>query len=355
MPDKTIVKSFTFIDSIINIYIQDTENVYIKLEDLFKTHFTVSNEIKKQSFANIYLKPIDAFDRTNNIVENNLATENLVIRTSSVKKFRLSANKYTSNKKIIYDCLHSDTVIIMETGSKDITIFCSEKSEIQLIEFIRDLIIKDQEQKGTLILHSAAAEKNGKGIIFAGSKGAGKTTTLMEFLYKNNCKMVSGDKVFLRVSNGKITLHGWPDYTHIGVGTLRRFPQLIKMIKDYGVTDIDDRNSVEKILIEPSFFNQHSDITYCKESLPLEYILFPEYIDIEEIILEELKDIDKYIIPNLEFKEDYEQAKWHDFINYRNPKRKEVTNKLVEAFSNYDAYTIKGNLNMSIIFEEGIL
>lgn len=243
----------------------------------------------------------------------------------------------------------------MEEGSKDITIFCSEKSEIQLIEFIRDLIIKDQEQKGTLILHSTAAEKDGKGFIIAGSKGAGKTTTLMEFLYKYDCKMVSGDKVFLRVSAGEITLHGWPDYTHIGVGTIRRFPQLIKMIKDYGITDIEDRSPSEKILIEPSFFNAHSNITYCKESLPLEYILFPEYMDTYGIQLEKLDDADEYIIPNLEFKEDYEQAKWHNFIDYKNPKRENSINKLVEALNNYDAYMIKGDLNISNFFEEGTL
>ena len=352
MSVKNTVKSFTFMDSTINIYIQDTENVYMKLEDLFKTHFSISDEIKEQSFANIYLKPSDSFDRVNEISKDHLFVENIVIRTSSASKFRLSADKYIRDKKTMYDCFHSDTVIIMETGSKDITIFCSEKSEIQLIEFIRDLIIKDQEQKGTLILHSAAAEKDGKGFIIAGSKGSGKTTTLMEFIYKNDCKMVSGDKVFLRVSDGEITLHGWPDYTHIGVGTLRRFPQLIKMIKDYGVTDIDDRNPDEKILIEPSFFNNHSNITYCKDSLPLGYILFPEYMDTDGINLEKLENVAENIIPILEFKEDYEQAKWHDFIDYRNPKRRESTYKLVEALSNYDAYTIKGNLKL---FQEGIL
>jgi ABC-type lipoprotein export system ATPase subunit len=54
------------------------------------------------------------------------------------------------------------------------------------------LVLRQKENNGVVILHATCAFKNNQASIIIGSKGAGKSTTLLEFVQKSDYKFMSG-------------------------------------------------------------------------------------------------------------------------------------------------------------------
>ncbi|RQP21969.1 hypothetical protein DZC73_25160 [Albitalea terrae] len=128
---------------------------------------------------------------------------------------------------------------------------------IHLIELVRYHGLLVEQAKGTAILHSSATlnEDTGGAIAIAGMKGAGKTTTMLERVVNGRQRYFSGDKLLLDVIDGRVRARGWPDFPHIGLGTLRQFPSLIKALGDDLRSLVDsDMPDQKKILLQPETF-----------------------------------------------------------------------------------------------------
>jgi hypothetical protein len=63
---------------------------------------------------------------------------------------------------------------------------------------------------GTLLLHASAVEYEGKAVIFTAPSGTGKTTQAELWEKYAGAKILNGDKVFLRLRDGKVMAWGSP-------------------------------------------------------------------------------------------------------------------------------------------------
>ena len=78
---------------------------------------------------------------------------------------------------------------------------------------------------GCYLLHSSGVSKNGRGILFVGSSGSGKTTTCLN-LVLNGWQLISNDVVMLQERDGEILALPMPDKITIRPKTLTLLPQL---------------------------------------------------------------------------------------------------------------------------------
>lgn len=82
------------------------------------------------------------------------------------------------------------------------------------------------EAKGYYPVHCSAVEKNGKGVIFPGYSGAGKTTTCIA-LMRQGYGLLSDDRPFLRYGkDGGLEFLAFPDTVDVTDKTIEFFPEL---------------------------------------------------------------------------------------------------------------------------------
>jgi len=82
------------------------------------------------------------------------------------------------------------------------------------------------EARGCFAIHCSAVEKNGKGIIFPGFSGAGKTTACIA-LIRRGYGFLGDDRPFLQYSkNGNLELLSFPEYIDVTDETVYLFPEL---------------------------------------------------------------------------------------------------------------------------------
>ena len=78
-----------------------------------------------------------------------------------------------------------------------------------LMRVVRELLTARVFDAATDIeLHAAAFEREGQAYVIAGQKGAGKTTALMRCLKARGVIPIANDRLFLRLSNGTMQVHG---------------------------------------------------------------------------------------------------------------------------------------------------
>ena len=126
---------------------------------------------------------------------------------------------------------------------------------IHLIELVRYYGLLTEQAHGTLILHSAAVRHRDTDEVVAivGAKGAGKTTTMLSLLASGGYVYFSGDKLLLDQVDGQLRVRGWPDYPHIGIGTLRNHVELAQRLGvDFEAEDGTPLPDHHKVLLEPS-------------------------------------------------------------------------------------------------------
>lgn len=345
-------KSIEFMDTALNIDVDDN-NLYLlgNVFNLFKSHFDFYEQSHEKAVATISFQHIDSF-RENSFGLDTCVYDDIVMRTSSMPRFRLSSRHYSLGALELYDCRDSRTIIIFNKAKKAIDIYASEESDIQIIELIRDLIIKNQESRGTMILHAAAAAKDGKAVVIIGGKGAGKSTTLLELILRHGYKMVSGDKLFLRLDQqGGVDIIGWPDYPHLGVGTIQKHEHLRYIAEKYYCDDIDAMDKSSKILINPEIFANESGVMFEKGQYKLEKIIFPSFADIEETSFVKLQEpSSEKVTSQLEFKWDFPQARWHSYIVPDYADREQNVWKLKAAVNVCDYYSFAGKLKFQDAF-----
>ncbi|WP_448195455.1 hypothetical protein [Pseudomonas aeruginosa] len=130
---------------------------------------------------------------------------------------------------------------------------------IHLIELVRYYGLLVESAKGSAVLHSSAVVSRSHEVVtaFAGVKGAGKTTTMLEYVLAGEHDYYSGDKLLLDVQDGRVRARGWPDYPHIGLGSLRRHPRLIEEFSELaGLINDPACADRHKVLIAPERFAQ---------------------------------------------------------------------------------------------------
>jgi len=79
--------------------------------------------------------------------------------------------------------------------------------------------------RGLHMIHAAALERNGKGVMIPGMSGSGKTTCCVS-LIRAGYRCLSDDKPFLRDHGGRIALLAFPERIDVTERTISFFPEL---------------------------------------------------------------------------------------------------------------------------------
>lgn len=127
-----------------------------------------------------------------------------------------------------------------------------ENAFIHLIELVRYFGLLVEQTKGSVVMHaSAVVDKDGGIVAIGGAKGAGKTTTMLDLVLSGEYLYFSGDKLLIDVVDGRVRARGWPDYPHVGIGTLRAHSDLARQLNLSHVANDVSIADTEKRLCQP--------------------------------------------------------------------------------------------------------
>ncbi|TQK51139.1 hypothetical protein FBY35_1531 [Streptomyces sp. SLBN-118] len=200
-----------------------------------------------------------------------------VIRRSNAAEFNFDAHVVGEGGRKLY--VNRGTLLDAPVdAAKDNTflIRITEASTVQILDFVRDLVIRHEEDRGTVVLHASGLHRDGEAVIIAGAKGAGKTTTLLSALRRPGWKYFTGDKLFCTLEDGRIMVHPWRDYPYVGVGTIRGDARLEELVREGVDAAIDSYEPGHKILMDPDIFESWLGVEFSAEPQPLAALLLPE-------------------------------------------------------------------------------
>ncbi|GIJ26341.1 hypothetical protein Vqi01_15030 [Micromonospora qiuiae] len=200
-----------------------------------------------------------------------------IVRRSNAAEFNFDAHVVTAGgrRRYVNRATLVDAPLDVATDNT-FTVRITEKSTVQILDFVRDLVIRHEENAGTVVLHASGVGKDGAAVIIAGAKGAGKTTTLLSVLRRPGWKYFTGDKLFCTLDDGHITVYPWRDYPYVGVGTIRSDPRLEKLVRENVDASIDSYEPGHKILMDPDIFESWVGAEFSAEPLRLAALLLPE-------------------------------------------------------------------------------
>lgn len=185
-----------------------------------------------------------------------LAGQPFVIRRSSAALFNFSVEmaEWPEGRLAAIDEIGSTAYLIDRTNGRAV-MYVSDRSFFHLIEFVRYTALICEEAAGTVLLHAAAVLSGDGAVLILGRKGAGKTTTMLRLVGGGGQRFLSGDKVLLSRRDGGYMVRAWPDYPHVGIGSLRQVPAVAACC---GVSflhpDGTPRPDTEKISIDPDLY-----------------------------------------------------------------------------------------------------
>jgi hypothetical protein len=138
--------------------------------------------------------------------------------------------------KIFYVVFAGRTEIVGTNGSRMRT---------GLLRAIRGAWMNDQPG---LIVHSCVLEKNGKGIVIAGDKYSGKTTSLLKLCTQKQYNLVANDRCLLQFDeSSSLRALGVPTVVNLRARTIKPFPDLqyLKTHDLLGIVDLARALSVD--------------------------------------------------------------------------------------------------------------
>ncbi|MFJ2815274.1 hypothetical protein [Streptomyces sp. NPDC087294] len=201
-----------------------------------------------------------------------------VIRQSTAPEFTFHALLSRHGDRRVYanDSTRLD-VPVDTTKDRRFEVGITDASMCQLIDFLRDLIIRTEETRGTVVLHASGVQRDGRAYAIAGVKGAGKTTTLVSVLSRPGWRYFTGDKLFCRIGeDGGIIATPWRDYPYVGAGTLREHPALVDWVRVNAGLDAAELPDRTKLLLDADAFEAWLGSEFSPEPLRLAGILLPE-------------------------------------------------------------------------------
>jgi hypothetical protein len=79
-------------------------------------------------------------------------------------------------------------------------------------------------QRGGMLIHAAGIDSNGKGYIFPGRSGAGKTTLTQQFVGKEGFNLLTDDRIAIRKLDGSFQAFGTPWPGEAGIALNKSVP-----------------------------------------------------------------------------------------------------------------------------------
>ncbi|MCC9087165.1 MULTISPECIES: hypothetical protein [Bacillus] len=143
----------------------------------------------------------------------------------------------TAKRKFTYKRLKSDDLILFASHEGDephsvavdkgrYAVIGKSKNESAIrcpLRIVREIALRTLENQGGCFTHAAAVsfEEGKKGALIIGDKGAGKSTTMWQFLHNGGADFITNDRSISMLEGQELTVYGWPMCLALGVGTVQ--------------------------------------------------------------------------------------------------------------------------------------
>ena len=279
----------------INFYINVDEKDYdIVIEKINESIIPYEKNTTKKIYIE-YIVNVDKFMSTLNLIENN----NGIIYDS----FKKQKHKEVKIDDEYYYLVDTQEYIGNKIDNEHYRIIVKENNENSanwIVRIIRELYLREKEDKGYFFLHGTALEIDDKGIMLLGTSGSGKTTLAVKLLELNRRKnFLSNDRVFV---DNNLKMDYFPQAVTYAMGTVKNNIRLDAYFKNNRIlekkknliyenakNDIDCNtplNDVKEIF----------DLTDMVARTKLDYIIYPRFD-------KEFKEIEVLEMTNSEKKE----------------------------------------------------
>lgn len=287
--------------------------------DFFGTHFVIKEGTSHNALAHITVAKND--DSFNGI--DFAKGEEVYLRKSASDFFTIPAKQVRLGETVYLHCSKTDTYIAMNATKRTIVISTPwedvKREELVLIELIRDLVLKNEENHGVVVLHATCSYDEGRANLIIGPKGAGKSTTLLELVSKLGHQFMSGDKTFLWVKEGQLHASGWPDYPHLGLGTLSKYPDFVGK---FGLSEEIDAaqetlwSTDHKRAIPPDVFKSMIPHVPAGFTAPVGAFIYPKLEPSADSEIRQLQNHVAFMVPHIErmFDEEGLAKQWNEFV-----------------------------------------
>lgn len=227
-----------------------------------------------------FVVAVDAYLPDRDVPAEVWSTEPSVIRRSTAPEFTFDAHVVDRGARRCY--INRNTLVDAPRDARTDPVFrlrVTTGSTIQVIDFVRDLVIRNQEALGTVVWHASGATDGKRAVVVAGRKGAGKTTTLLSLVRRDGWSYFTGDKLFVRPGADGVEVYPWRDYPYVGVGTIRADPALAERVRQVVAGhSLDSRPAGDKLLLDPDEFESWLGGGFCAEPRRLAAILLPRVV-----------------------------------------------------------------------------
>ncbi|SCL13090.1 hypothetical protein GA0070616_0125 [Micromonospora nigra] len=151
------------------------------------------------------------------------------------------------------------TLLHADQTARTIQVRCATADAIGLWapRLVRQAMTGQLLAEGMVYAHAAAFTCTGRGILIAGHRGRGKTTTLLAGLHHLGGDYVTNDRLMLHASDNGLHGHPWPMPLRAGIGTLAALPHLRHRVpaSQQALTTDEKWTFPHKVVIEPDDFS----------------------------------------------------------------------------------------------------
>lgn len=212
--------TLSFFDSVLNVTLHEGARIDGVLAFL-SSHFTWREGVSGSSTA---VANVNIYPAHHALMgwDDSADWEPTYLHHSATPAHSIPARRSTNGNDEFVETTRTGTRIVFRREYRQIDIALAPVCDLDIIELIRDLVLKDQENHGVLALQAASAQRSASVAVIAGPSGAGKSTVLLELAAHHGFRIVSGQVTLLRLWHGALVAYGWPDFPQLGLHTIDR-------------------------------------------------------------------------------------------------------------------------------------
>lgn len=278
------------------------------------------------------------------------AWEDVHVRESASDFFTIPARRAREGGREYIHCTRTGSRFRFDRAARRIDAAVPPEGAKDLVELLRDVVLKDQENRGAAVLHATCAERDGRAVLVTGAKGAGKSTLLLELVEHFGHRIMSGDKTVLRLEeDGRVLASGWPDHPHLGYGTIVKYPGLAEIagLGEDHVPPADHAFSpFGKFAVDPVRFRERFPGSPRGLRAPVAAVLHPAIGPGEDTGVaarpDDRAERAALLAANVESAFEGGNAGWHGFLDDRRAAVAPVRDRIVRSLAAVPAWSVTG-------------